>query len=863
MQGRAREGWIVAAVLLAAGAGWFLWRAGAVREDAAARPGAVATPSELPGADLESTPSLEEAGPAAAERARSAVAVGADPAPVAVVDEAPAVDVEPPPEDGIPVRVLRGRTDEPVPLAIVGVAERFGATDNLRLQRMARGVSVAEELAGNGRYFQAGEDGVVLVPRPKRYSIVVGDTEDLWGLAELWPGLLRESPELRLFPNDSLRVRVVSELDRTPLAGAEVAIRYEVEPTDSETLGTFETGSDGEVRIGGLPQYAQYYWAHTEEVAVVPWGLFAEEIAERFEPDAPPELIELALPPTSELAVLVVDAGGQPVKQPIAVRVGAGNDPFGDYGRSVADVTKDGRVLFRQIGLDLALKLRVEGLRTFVGVPVETRSAAVPGGRVTVTLPLGELDPVLSGRALGADGKPLAGEELATLQRWAYYRPYERSSVVTGADGSFEVHTRASTRRQSEIYLELTAPARPPERPKPIHASVRLEGPLPKERVELGDVTLAEAPLLAGGRVTDKSGTPIPRALLQAYAIHPKLSGNKIGAYRSREDGSFEIRGSYREPTLKLAAYHPSHRSTEPLVVAAGASDVQVVLEQAGRIEGSVIFEHDWYSDFGMVQAIYEDGDAEQMESLMRPGYFAFDSLQPGTWTIRLGMDTDVQHGIEIPGVVVRPGETTLDPRLQNVDLRAKVRQLSFRVVDSEGQPIDEARMYFRAGGSTEWTLASYFDGGETHLFTVVPDLDLYFYAEKHRGELLPNVRDGRDVVLGPGLRASFRWTAERPPWGKKRLFSVDMQRDESDLPALEPDLDVANPDDDPVTTYAPEPGRYRIRYQPRINENGTWRHTEPVDRQVILRDTSDVQEFLLTLPQEVVDFMQPNEADD
>lgn len=846
-------------MLLAAAVGWLLWRTGRPPETEALRQETVATPPAQRDAELAGLPSLEEAGPANADGTRSAVAV--EPPTSAAPGDARDVEIEPPPDDGIPVRVLRGRTEDPVPFAVVGVAERFNASDAARLERHVHGLALEQELERTGRYFQAGEDGIALVPRPRLYSVVTCDMEGLWGTAELWKGRVQDFEELRLFPSPALLVRVVSDADGTPIAGAQVAIRYVLGREDSETLAVFEADSQGEVRIAGLRQYARNYWAHTEALVVVPAGLFAEELGQRFEPDSPPDRIELALPPLSELEVLVVDADGQPAERPVGVRVGTRVSTLHDRGRTIAAVTENGRVLFEQIGVGLDLALDLEDQHGTIGEPLQAQSGASAGSRVTVTLPLVDERPLVAGTALGPAGGPLAGEELSAVFRRDRYRFQQRASVLTAADGSFELPVRPGTQGEQELFLELTAAARPPRRPTAIQASLRIEGPLPAARYELGRVSLREAPLLAQGQVVDPDGGPIARALVQVRALHPERTGNIFGSCRSDEQGRFELRGTYREPELRLMGSHPSFRSPDHPEVATGSRDVRIELAWAGRIEGSALFDDEWLCDFALAEAIREDD--ERGAQLKRPGFFAFDSLAPGTWTVRVGMENDIKDGVEVQGVVVRQGETTRDPRLQDIDLRA-ARHMRFSVVDASADPIEKGAVYYRAAGSEAWSLTAEIENGKADVFTALRELDLYFDAAEHRGQLVPNARDGGRVVLREPLRASFRWSEERPETSGARLVRVSMSRASTDLPRMDPGIFIVGPQDDEVLTIVPAPGRYRIRYDRQVLLHQSWvEQGEPLFDEVTIRDAGGVQPFTLRRPPEVIEFLtRPSEGD-
>ena len=85
-------------------------------------------------------------------------------------------------------------------------------------------------------------------------------------------------------------------------------------------------------------------------------------------------------------------------------------------------------------------------------------------------------------------------------------------------------------------------------------------------------------------------------------------------------------------------------------------------------------------------------------------GGFRFENVHPGTYRIELRTKDTEWLVASVSDVEVVAGETTLDPRLQGLDLRGKLRLLRLRVERADGTPFAEERVELyvdREGGST------------------------------------------------------------------------------------------------------------------------------------------------------------------
>jgi hypothetical protein len=223
-------------------------------------------------------------------------------------------------------------------------------------------------------------------------------------------------------------------------------------------------------------------------------------------------------------------------------------------------------------------------------------------------------------------------------------------------------------------------------------------------------------------------------------------------------------------------------------------------------------------------------------------------------------MDDEQDDGVLVEGVTVVAGETARDPRLTDIDLRAKARVLTFRIVDENGAPIEDGTVAHRAPGAAAWNQSAWIESGEAHLFTLLDEVDVYVSAEGRRAEFVPRAKPETPIVLGPGIPVRFVWgeTAERSATIQAFPALVFV---EPGFPEIPIDLTVGTAESDPV--YMGAPGAYQVRWTLLVTHAGLTKSESLDGERFVLLERSEPQLVRIDQPAELrarIDASRPSE---
>ena len=645
--------------------------------------------------------------------------------------------VEEPPAGGLAVRVVRG--DRALPAA--------GAL-----------VSFVEDAAADERFFRAGGDGVVLVPRPGGVATLVCKTEDLGGTL-----LVRASGPhertLRLRPDPPLQVRVVGT-DGEPRGRVPVALRRLVNGA-TRNLVVAETDP-----VGGLARLLHPRTSLDADpggVARVGLALPLREPVEVRTGDlVSPDPIELVIPETGSLEVLLHDAEGLPFLGRASVSVTASRDadegsaPPTAKGTGSELLTRQGHALFHHVGLRLSLEIRVRPEATYRPLVRHYVGPTNPGERITIPLVVSELATAVLGRVVGPDGAPWDGTraEGAGEMEWLLAVSSGRGAVrargalETDEAGSFEL-VLPDGWPGGGGFLELsTVEAESRHR---LSARVALPDVLPAGPHDLGAMRLSLPPVLASGRVIDDQGRPVARAEIRVDALLGPGSSRWLDRPElvswCDEDGAFVIRGTVPGSRVGLTARHPEHAMGERLECDVGTSDVLLELESSGEVEGRLLLDPDVPASFFSATA-YLGGPEGRIHAgeLAADGGFRIRGLSSGEYRVFVGLKDEEGTAEVFDGVVVRPGATN---RIGSVDLRGRVSVIVLEVEDAEGTAPARGIVRRRAPEARSFEgRIEHLHAGRIELATLHSHLDLSVAAPGHRTRVLEDVVGDTRVVL-------------------------------------------------------------------------------------------------------------------
>lgn len=572
-----------------------------------------------------------------------------------------------------------------------------------------------EQLAKGATRVLGDERGWAEIPRPTRPLIVAAAAPGWWGFNHA-PAHPEPELEITLRPERALAVLVVDGAGR-PVAGVPVALRAGFWGGLSDRLRA-RTAEDGIARLehveSVLSQGGAQEWSLALAItAAKPIG--APLDVERL----PSEPVRLVLPPTGACDVRIVDQAGEAVLESFDVTLGAtlpGTDERqrrrSEREGSLAPDVRDGvaEFPFVELGLELGASARRAG--GWVQQSVRGLGPKRAGEKVELVLRLGRDVSTLRGRVVDLAGQPLVRRELSLVWRVGEEDSGDLGlgSTKSGDDGVFEVDVRlpADSTRAGTLALELRDPrfgtfargARP------------LVLPLATGVNELGDIAVEELPIALAGTVVDPEGNPVASASVRAntkFTPEQQFGGEDQwwASGRTDESGRFELRGqpSRLELEIRATAGELASRAHD---ARRGDVDVLVRLEQTGAIVGRILRDPGAAGDPLVAGAQLSDPGIDQdggMAEIASDGGFVLRKLLQGTYDVALRETASWTDLVLIPGVVVRGGEATRDPRLDPIDLRGSRFVVRLTVVDEGGEPVPRgwfAREFADANGEQQ-----------------------------------------------------------------------------------------------------------------------------------------------------------------
>lgn len=478
--------------------------------------------------------------------------------------------------------------------------------------------------------------------------------------------------------------------------------------------------------------------------------------------------------------------------------------------------------------------------------PVDSREdvRAPAGGSPPVAQSAGDGSgaPVLVGRVLEVGGTPL---ERAWFSAWLQRGTEQFARTMVGTDGAGRFEYRLDERVPLPLAGASFEALRWTDGLLDRRARVALPRLVAGTRCDVGDLLLRPFAGWVRGSLTGPDGEPI----LDARVFAKDAGGADLDRARVDEDGSFAFEFCWIQSSLeegvRLEARADGWFQREPVIVHELGSEVRIVLERGGRIEGSLVFDPLRMPPELSVLARREGADSERrFGTIEEDGRFAIDGLDTARYAFDLaagwqGMPTAPL--VTIPGIAVRRGETTLDPRLANLDLAVLVHTVELRVVDRQGQPVRGAQVsVFTAEGE----LLSFTHGDSIRL-ALPPDrsVDVLVAHRDYRLARVSNLTDDATVVLEDGIHVFL--SAARPmpldlgPRGAFLRLLPEPEGGES-WPGLGVDLTPAFGDGREVEAVFPQPGLYRLHVLERMGSSFGIR---PGDRYLPLEVTFDVLE--------------------
>lgn len=768
-----------------------------------------------------------------------------DPAAPAATDPARRLEVphepETPPEpsvaDGWLVLVVDRTTQAPVPAATVFFLDpdRTGDPGGLVWRLISGRDDLLKLLEQHGRKSVTGPDGETRIPVPcsRLFRWLAGKKDDRQAVRLLFPG---ELPPLRLelASEPVLRVQVV-DARGAPAPGIPVGL---------------VTKSRGERHIScpipardpdGIAEFRYLSYVLGTKRTAWPDASFAvclaiplaEPVEAVLDLDRIPESpIRLVLPETGRVEVRVLGPRPEGALFVGLMASGGSNEPGERAATRGAQPLGEGSALFPGVGLGLVLEAfvfriggtvptRVERLATQAG-PSPIR----PGGTALLEVTLPRPGPIVCGLALDEEGRPLADREVRWTLREAEQggqgTSLQDGFTRTDANGRIRILVRAEADGILELHLATTG-----EEERTGKAS--LAGPLPPGETEVGPIRLALPPLLAGGRVVDHQGRPIVGATVSLAQEVPSQVPGRASSWRpawnprttTGETGTFALRGRLDATRIRVKASRPGYIQIAEMETPPGTGNLEVRLEAAGAVEGSLLFPEGFPKWLIHVRLV-GPGHTEAIQGVAwrLDGCFEWLAVPPGTVRFELYESSTQAPLLAIVGILVRAGETTRDPRMQGIEVAQCCRALQIDLVDALGSPITPHTFttvlfgpdYPRTGSRSLRRAPAW-------IFYKSLPLDLLIHSPGYRPVWLEGVDGDRLVTLERPLPVRLVLDGglqTLPPGLELRAHMQLVQEEISRLPArVRPYFSVSSPAALDARGEArlglPRPGTYRI----------------------------------------------------
>lgn len=424
-----------------------------------------------------------------------------------------------------------------------------------------------------------------------------------------------------------------------------------------------------------------------------------ESVRARIDLAAPPDLVELRLPPTGRLRVRAEFLGAS-LPDFRAATLGAAPQEADwrvvhETAQQHAFVDETGVAWFDNVPVGGDWRVTSD---TALGLEDDVDGPLVAGQIVDVVLAQSsEHACVVRGRALLADGSPLRRADIvlrpqSTKLHWVEAR--------TGEDGGFvaalgNVFAPIATPELTIDWQPESAPMR-----RGVVRALQLRAGV----IELGDVRLGEPPVMLRGRVTrdgDPYAGPCRIVALREHVVAGQLPtwGNVHDAHGFVDAaGDLVVHGTITADRHLLRVFAPRTRQDAAIFFMPGAADVLVDLSSAHDLAARVRtpIGASPHSIVAWLVPLAASGqpstDADQwLAAELEHGSDAridarWERVRHGRYVMRLCLDA-AEAPVHVIEDVLVPPPPGGDPRLADIDLRPTTRVVTLTLCDGVGTP--------------------------------------------------------------------------------------------------------------------------------------------------------------------------------
>jgi hypothetical protein len=350
-----------------------------------------------------------------------------------------------------------------------------------------------------------------------------------------------------------------------------------------------------------------------------------------------------------------------------------------------------------------------------------------------------------------------------------------------------------------------------------------------KREIDLGDIVLREAQLLAAGMVVDDSEHPVAGAMVmcesgsRSDSIDSPWRSSAMSHATTSIDGRFrfvsdEIQGAH-EVGLSAMARVEGWSVDGTARVQCGQSDVRLRVEARGSIAGSVVLPAgvDREKIVVAVGAPARRGEPDQWFNQVVPeagGTFLTREIEPGSYRfaiLRRSSRSSSAPLVSIDDVRVESRKVTRDPRLDHINLGGGLRCVSVGVTDGDGAPVKHGTLYVVDRESGAGLVDSFALSDKPAHLLLDGRIDILVIAPGFQRAWLRDITSDGSVRLMKGLNRTleldftgFETLAEREVL-LARIEPIDLPLVEGDWPKVVADAHGA------ALFTVDDPGRYRV----------------------------------------------------
>lgn len=674
------------------------------------------------------------------------------------------------PAEGPTIQVFGGDPAEPVAGAEVRWVERRTA------QRRRDGLLPLQEnelpelLGARARTDEGGE---FQLPPVVAATLVSAHHEGRFAFAVLEAG---QRGEVRMFlrPDESITLEV-RDAEGRPMPTAPVAVFQGARFDEARPVWSGVTDANGtrtvkhfqEWRAGDLGnRFAAVLQVPNKDVVAVEF------------PGAPlpEEPVQLQMPATGRLEIIVTDQGGNPIlsecqlsigasrKQPLALDLPVSNR---------ADWTRQSKALGEEpvvfpyvgLGLELATFLRhnadERGSRRQV-----LRGPREPGEVVRVALPIGPEFAVLAAQLALPDRQPFQGSTGLSLMSVKGVLALGRINTLEDGRGDFLL--RADTEGLA-LNLDLRA-----EREEDAWGLRLPIGPIgPGMRRDLGSLVLRNLEEVARGVVVDDLGIPVLNASVRLQQFVQR--GDKadwvdapLARTSTDSEGRFRLACPVPPAAIRLQVQAANHFAKETDPFAPGI-ELAIQLDRHGVLVGCILLP-EWMPRDAATLTLVSQNDRKRNRTVplrtRRNGQFAVGALVPDRYDLTITVRNFSEPLFQLGGIQVAPGDNR-DPRLANLDLRNWLYRYALTAVGPRGEQLTDVNgpilMRTQLADGSKRETGFRWRSGKAELITPAPYIDVVAFGVGYQ-PTVANLNPGEQtlymhkfapaVFRTPGLRS-------------------------------------------------------------------------------------------------------------